>query len=193
MSQTHNLKTWPVHFDAVRLGIKPFEVRLNDRGFAVDDILRLQEWDPEKKRYTGREVQRRVSFMLVGEFGIPADHAVMGLVKAEGEIAAMEALEEALRSRDFYEESWKIAESCEREMRESLRRAGFCTQYWEGRLHTFAKEEGPCILRDRLRELLYRMARHIYKTDLPGRLKADDLLKNLKSMDRLEYRKRVED
>jgi hypothetical protein len=46
LMQLHTLKTWPDQFTAVADGSKTFEVRYDDRGFAVGDLLRLAEWDP---------------------------------------------------------------------------------------------------------------------------------------------------
>lgn len=43
---THTLKTWPPHFTAIWDGIKRAELRRDDRGYAVGDVLRLHEWDP---------------------------------------------------------------------------------------------------------------------------------------------------
>lgn len=43
---THDLKTHPPHFAAVRDGTKRAELRKADRPFAVGDTLLLREWDP---------------------------------------------------------------------------------------------------------------------------------------------------
>ena len=43
---THNLKTWPSFFQAVKSKIKPFEIRENDRNFEVGDTLILEEFSP---------------------------------------------------------------------------------------------------------------------------------------------------
>lgn len=50
----HELKCWPRYFEPVSNGSKPFEIRLNDRGYQVGDTLLLREWDPDSERYTGR-------------------------------------------------------------------------------------------------------------------------------------------
>lgn len=42
MEREHILKCWPEYFDAIKAGIKPFEVRRDDRGFQRGDILILQ-------------------------------------------------------------------------------------------------------------------------------------------------------
>lgn len=76
----HELKTWPEFFHGVTIGTKPFEVREDDRGFKVDDVLVLREWDPRESRYTGARCVRGVSFVLRGPgFGVEAGFVVMGL------------------------------------------------------------------------------------------------------------------
>lgn len=78
----HDLKTWPEFFTAITSGIKPFEVRKDDRGFEVGDTLRLREWQPGVG-YTGAETTRVVTYILVGGFfGLEHGAVVMGL--AEG-------------------------------------------------------------------------------------------------------------
>lgn len=49
--KTHELKILPEYFTAVASGIKSFEIRKNDRGYNVGDILRLNEY--ENGKYTG--------------------------------------------------------------------------------------------------------------------------------------------
>ncbi|ARV05110.1 DUF3850 domain-containing protein [Enterococcus faecalis] len=48
--KTHELKILPEYFTAVASGIKRFEIRKNDRGYNVGDILRLNEY--ENGKYT---------------------------------------------------------------------------------------------------------------------------------------------
>jgi len=76
----HHLKTWPEYFEAVRRGVKTFEVRKDDRSFSVDDYLVLEEYDPRTEDYSGRVLTRRVSYMLRGgKFGIERGYVVLGL------------------------------------------------------------------------------------------------------------------
>ena len=90
--KTHRLKTWPSEFEAVRSGVKRFEVRSNrDRDFAVGDILALEHWDPGM--YEGRggyvrgqdafgidSVFVRVTYILHGgRFSLPEGVCVMSV------------------------------------------------------------------------------------------------------------------
>jgi hypothetical protein len=75
----HELKTWPEYFAEVRAGRKAFEIRQNDRGFAVGDTLILREWDPENGGYTGNVEVRRVTYMVQGRWEIPPGVCVMSL------------------------------------------------------------------------------------------------------------------
>lgn len=74
----HELKTWPVFFQAMVEGLKPFEARLNDRAYQTGDLLLLREWNPDTLAYTGRESKKVVTYILSG-WGVQAGHVVMGL------------------------------------------------------------------------------------------------------------------
>ncbi|AGC43281.1 hypothetical protein MYSTI_01952 [Myxococcus stipitatus DSM 14675] len=76
----HDLKTWPPYFQDVMTGVKSFELRENDRDFAVGDTLCLREWDPQVSQYTMRAVTRRVVYVLPGgAFGLASTHVILGL------------------------------------------------------------------------------------------------------------------
>jgi len=76
----HDLKTWPEYFAEIANGNKTFELRKNDRNFEPGDVLVLQEWNPESKDYTGREITKKVGYLLQGEFGLPDDICVISLL-----------------------------------------------------------------------------------------------------------------
>ena len=61
-------KIWPTYFDAVASGKKRYELRLNDFEVNEGDMLVLEEWDPETKEYTGRRIEKKVTY--VGRFKI---------------------------------------------------------------------------------------------------------------------------
>jgi hypothetical protein len=78
--KTHELKTWPEPFRKVVKGDKRYEIRQNDRGFAVGDMLWLREWDPAVQEYTGADCQARVISMTTGgSWGLPQDLCVMSI------------------------------------------------------------------------------------------------------------------
>ncbi len=74
----HYLKTWPEFFRAVESGIKPFEIRINDRGYQVGDILHLQEFIPPDT-FTGREVVKEVTYILDDPQFCKLGYVVMGI------------------------------------------------------------------------------------------------------------------
>jgi hypothetical protein len=89
-TRTHELKTWPSVFRDAVDGIKTFEIRKNDRDFAIGDTLVLKEFDPAKstatsslRAYTGEEEEFIVTYMIQGRFGLPPDICVMGIKKIE--------------------------------------------------------------------------------------------------------------
>ena len=57
-------KIWPQYFEKIKSGDKTFELRLADWKCNVGDVLILQEWNPETKSYTGRELSKTVSYVL---------------------------------------------------------------------------------------------------------------------------------
>lgn len=61
-------KIQPEYFEAVVSGKKKYEVRLDDFEIKEGDILVLEEWNPETKKYTGRKSEKKVTY--VGKFKI---------------------------------------------------------------------------------------------------------------------------
>lgn len=79
----HRLKTWPPYFQEIVTGNKTFDIRVNDRDFNWGDIIQFEEYDPDKKEYTGRFIRKRIGFMIQGLWGIPNDRCVMSLLPEE--------------------------------------------------------------------------------------------------------------
>jgi len=57
-------KVWPEYFQKILDGAKKYELRLADFDCQSGDILVLKEWNPDNKEYTGREIEKEVSFVL---------------------------------------------------------------------------------------------------------------------------------
>ena len=57
-------KIWSEYFNDVESGKKKFELRLADWECNPRDILVLREWDPEKKEYTDRQIEKEATYVL---------------------------------------------------------------------------------------------------------------------------------
>ncbi len=74
--KVHELKTWPALYERVAEGKKRWELRRNDRGFEMGDLLWLREFDPgtgeegDAGSYTGKDLLARVDF-VAGNFDVP--------------------------------------------------------------------------------------------------------------------------
>ena len=89
----HELKTDPDAFQAVLEGRKTYEIRKNDRGFAVGDELLLRETRctgaeiaaGSPLEYTGRELTVGVSHMLTGPiYGLSAGWSILSIQPQKG-------------------------------------------------------------------------------------------------------------
>jgi len=74
----HDLKTWPVFFQAKMDLQKPFEIRKNDSNFALGDTLTLREYELHHNRYTGRVFVETVTYLLADHPGLVPGYVVMG-------------------------------------------------------------------------------------------------------------------
>lgn len=73
----HTLKTWPEYFQKVVDNKKKAELRLNDRNFQIGDKMLLQEYNPEIKDYTGRELLVRITDMTEGTGHLISGHVML--------------------------------------------------------------------------------------------------------------------
>jgi len=82
-------KIWPEYFDAVFSGKKKYELRLNDFEVNEGDVLILEEWDPKTQTYSGRSVEKKVTY--VGKFKIDKLFWTEDQIKEKGiQIISME-------------------------------------------------------------------------------------------------------
>lgn len=109
--RVHVLKCWPEPFAALLDGSKRHEVRRDDRGYMVGDVLCLHEWEPrcravywpEARRaherwsgteFTGGQRTGRVLYFRVthktpgGSWGLPLDLCVLSIERAEEPVHA---------------------------------------------------------------------------------------------------------
>lgn len=45
-------------------GVKTFEARLADENYPEGAVLLLNEWDPKTKKYTGRILRKRITYVV---------------------------------------------------------------------------------------------------------------------------------
>jgi ribosomal protein S17 len=57
-------KTWTDAFEKILTGAKTFDARLANFDCKPGDILVLEEYDPKLKKYTGRKIEKEVTFVL---------------------------------------------------------------------------------------------------------------------------------
>ena len=81
----HVLKVAPEHFDAVASGVKPFDVRRNDRPFRVGDMLQLRDYINGDDYYTGRVVQKAITYILDDPHYCLCGYVILGLRTPEQE------------------------------------------------------------------------------------------------------------
>jgi hypothetical protein len=105
---THELKCWPAQFAAIRSGEKRFEIRQNDRDFAIGDLVLLREFSPSDTTYTGQTEERMITFLLSeAELGVIHGYVAIGF-------GPVPTLEPALGDGDLMVEdliAWHAAQS----------------------------------------------------------------------------------
>lgn len=60
----HAKKAWPSYFQKVLEGKKKVDLRLADWECEEGDVLILREWNPETKRYSGREIEKTIASVI---------------------------------------------------------------------------------------------------------------------------------
>lgn len=77
--QIHALKIQPKYFTAVLHGKKNFELRKDDRGYQVGDLITLREY--ENGEYTGKEIKNiPIKYILrdCPEYGLKEGYCILG-------------------------------------------------------------------------------------------------------------------
>lgn len=57
-------KTWTPFFQEILDGKKTFDARLANFNCKNGDILVFEEYDPKTKKYTGRKIEKEITFVL---------------------------------------------------------------------------------------------------------------------------------
>jgi ribosomal protein S17 len=59
----HEKKVWPEYFQKISDGKKTYELRLANWECNEGDNLVLREWDPKTKKFTGRTIEKKVTYV----------------------------------------------------------------------------------------------------------------------------------
>lgn len=80
---THFIKVVPEYFEALAEGKKGFEIRKDDRDYKEGDNLVLEEYNPEKREYTGRALTRRIIYVLrnAEQYGLREGFCILQIEK----------------------------------------------------------------------------------------------------------------
>ncbi len=83
MSTVHDVKCWPIHFQALKRGDKTGEIRKDDRDYQVGHVFRPQEWNPETQEYTGDSLDMEITHVLRGaeaeRFGLQPGYCMLSV------------------------------------------------------------------------------------------------------------------
>lgn len=75
--KVHSIRLAKTYFNDVASGKKSFELRKNDRGYKVGDMLEMLEF--ADGRNTGRIIQAEVAYMLEGYTGLEEGYCILGI------------------------------------------------------------------------------------------------------------------
>jgi hypothetical protein len=107
----HDLKVWPMFFDALECNAKTFELRKHDRPFSVGDTLLLREWSLVSKEYTGRRVTRIVTYLMTNAT-MPSIAPGYALMSVRPDVLPESHGETAMQLKDYIK---KLAENVRKE------------------------------------------------------------------------------
>ena len=113
----HELKTLPDYFGPVVDGIKTFEIRKDDRGYQVGDLLFLKEY--KEGSYTDHAVVKEVTYTTA--FNQEPGYLVLGIKNPD--IDTLEShfgYDKAALLYQGYEPIWIIEQATEEDIEESL-------------------------------------------------------------------------
>ena len=77
VEKIHEVKISSIYFDDVAAGIKNFELRKNDRGYKVGDILKLNEVKSGKE--TGRFIKAKIEYTLEEHTGLQEGYCILSI------------------------------------------------------------------------------------------------------------------
>lgn len=80
--KTHQVKSWPEFFEPISMGVKTFDLRLDDRGYAVGDNVQFEEFRHVTGEHTGKVVTRRITYILRNFEGLIPGYVILGITNS---------------------------------------------------------------------------------------------------------------
>jgi hypothetical protein len=75
----HVLKSWPEYFVPIRENAKLFDLRKDDRKYAVGDIVLFCEYQPKLDEYTNKTLRRTITYILRDFPGLMPGYCILGI------------------------------------------------------------------------------------------------------------------
>jgi ParB family transcriptional regulator, chromosome partitioning protein len=75
----HVIKCWPEYFKPIAKGEKTFDLRKDDRSYAVGDIVLLCEFRPTTGEYTGPTIRVKIGYILREFAGLMPGYCILGI------------------------------------------------------------------------------------------------------------------
>lgn len=76
---THKVKCWPEYFGRIVDGSKPWEARVDDRGYQEGHLIEEREYQPDRREFTGRTCLVKIGYIGRDIPGFPSNCVVMSI------------------------------------------------------------------------------------------------------------------
>lgn len=73
----HELKIWPEFVEPLNAGLKPYEIRYDDRNYKVGDTIVFKEYNHRLKKYTGRIGTGKIIYMFSIPFILDENYVIL--------------------------------------------------------------------------------------------------------------------
>ena len=75
----HQVKSWPEYFGPISHHTKTFDLRKDDRGYTLGDVITFEEFRPGVGEYTGKKTTCRINYILRNFDGLMPGYCILGL------------------------------------------------------------------------------------------------------------------
>lgn len=76
----HTVKSHPKPFSDVWHGEKNHEIRINDRAYKKNDIVKMEEYNPDSRIFSGRSIDILITYIRAGGYGLADGFCVFDFI-----------------------------------------------------------------------------------------------------------------